>query len=363
MTFIKEREFSDEHLNNHLEIGAIEVMFDQIVADEQGREYRRVDVRVGDESDVDPDRRESFLQLGNKGNEILVANGFMQAPYVSAEGKLIIDPNNIIAIELYRENGQPTQMETEWAPQIMKATALEPLQLLERGGQYLPSGRLDDRTIERFTYMPDGIGLRSRQRIYTSLLLEEATISQELKLKVVSLGSGAAVPNIDATQRVERISKGIDWDFYDQDAMALQDAKIAIDANDFEYSSFNFGPVDTSGNFTGRDYYSARHLEKNSLDAVDALGLWEYLTKNQAVAFLRTNYANLKPGGSMIVSNMLKSRPHPRYNTHAVGWPGVRMRSPEDLLDIVEEAEIDTHNISMTFAHDGVYVVMEIKKL
>jgi cyclopropane fatty-acyl-phospholipid synthase-like methyltransferase len=143
-----------------------------------------------------------------------------------------------------------------------------------------------------------------------------------------------------------------------------------IASSNIQRSTFDFGPRNdadaaqqTGFEFQGRSYLGAREAEDGSLDAIDALGLWEYLTDKQAVAFLRTLYPKLKPGASMIVSNMLQSRPHPQYNQRAVGWPDLYMRTEEDMLRIVEQAGIPTQNVRLTYAEDGVYVVMEITRV
>jgi hypothetical protein len=188
-------------------------------------------------------------------------------------------------------------------------------------------------------------------------------------LKIVSLGSGAAVPNIQATEVIEHSGKRVDWTFYDLDPEALEKAQEMIGSSGVVRSSFDYGPEngekekkETGNRYKGRSYLAAREVDDGSLDAVDALGLWEYLSENQAVTFLKTLYPKLKPGAPMIVSNMLKSRPHPNYNKRAVGWPDLNMRTTEDMLEIVERAMIPTSNVRLTFAEDGVYVVMEIKR-
>lgn len=215
-------------------------------------------------------------------------------------------------------------------------------------------------------YMPDGIGLRSRQHIYADLLVQQAMKTEEDKLHIISLGSGASVPNIEASQKIEsETGKHIDWQLFDLDPDALFHAHRMTSKAGLSLSTFDFGPTSIdprAPGFLGRSYIAARHVEDESLDAVDALGLWEYLTFNQGVAFLQMMYPKLKPGAPMIISNMRSKRPHPKYNMVAVGWPDVIMRSDEDLLDIVHEAKIPTEQVRITTPADGVYAVMEVRK-
>ena len=184
----------------------------------------------------------------------------------------------------------------------------------------------------------------------------------------MSLGSGAAVPNIQATRAVEdTLEKAIHWDLYDVDPTALRYAAKMTTAASFRSSTFEFGRTlpqnhEDEPQFAGRSYIEARSRENGSLDMVDALGLWEYLDFKQAKAFLKMLYPKLKEEGSMIVSNMRTERPFPHYNQRAVGWPKLYMRTEAELIDIVEAAGINPMNVTITTPEDGVYAVMEIKK-
>jgi hypothetical protein len=371
MTFLHERESLKGPSHGEIPVGELVVTLEGPSRDAFGRRYEKRSVIVGDESDREPAMRQMFFERANQHEAMLEANPSWGATHLGLEkngevpGKLYIDPRNIPAMELYYENGWETQM-YEWGHQMMQAIALEPLQNLGKGGQFLKMGHLDRRTLQRFMYMPDGIGLRSRQHIYADLLLQRAKQVNEDTLNIVSLGSGASVPNIEASQKIEReTGKRVNWNLFDLDPNALYHASAMTSKAGLLLSSFAFGPVSTdpdSPGFKGRSYIEARHIENESLDAVDALGLWEYLEFNQAKMFIKMMYPKLKPGASMIVSNMRKKRPHPLYNKKAVGWPEVIMRSDEDLLEIVKEAGFDTEQVCLTTPKDGVYAVMEIRK-
>ena len=373
MTFIEERESLRRPSGEVLSVGEIQVVSEKQARDVLGRKFEQRSVIVGDESDRDPAMRQAFFELANQFETMLRDHPEWGATHLGDEkagekkGALYVDPNNLAAVDLYFENGQKTQM-FEWGHQMMQAIALEPLQNLGRGGQFLQAGHLDKRTHARFMYMPDGRGLRSRQHIYSDLLVQQALNTRDDTLHIVSLGSGASVPNVEASQKIEQqTGKHINWQFYDNDPSALFHAKEITSKAGLHLSSFDFGPLSKDpkrAGFEGRSYIEARHLENESLDAVDALGLWEYLEPNQAAMFLKIMYPKLKPGAAMIISNMRKKRPHPEYNKRAVGWPNVIMRSDEDLLDIVQAANIgiSTEQVRLTTPSDNVYVVMEIRK-
>lgn len=373
MTFIDERESLRRPQGETLSVGDVAVTFEATSRDTFGRRYEQRLVTVGDESDRDPAMRQFFFEKANHYESKLRDNPHWSATHLGSEkngevpGELYVDPDNQAAVELYFEDGQKTQM-FEWGHQMMQAIALEPLQNLGKGGQFLKMGHLDRRTLQRFMYMPDGIGLRSRQHIYADLLVQRAKEVDNDTLQIVSLGSGASVPNIEASQKIEaQTGKSVNWNLFDLDPNALHHAHTMTSKAGLLLSSFAFGPMSVDPHkpgFKGRSYIEARHsVQDESLDAVDALGLWEYLEFNQAKMFLKMMYPKLKPGASMIVSNMRTKRPHPEYNKRAVGWPEVIMRTDEDLLEIVKSTTIiDTEQVRLTTPKDGVYAVMEIRK-
>jgi len=347
-------------------VGEVHVVNTEKVQHSSGSEYTKRLVRTVDESDVNPELRDSYQQDGDKLEAFLQQSRNVRGTEVS-DGKVSVYEENLAAHWLYYDNdGQPTQL-LEWASRFPTAIALEPLQRLNDGGKWLTEGGLNQRSLELFTNMVDGIGLRNRARIYTKHLVEYAEDNNLNKLDIISLGSGAAVPNIQATRRLEQQGKAVNWNFYDFDPQALMFAEMLAEENEFKYSTFNYGPMEKNietGKYEpkGQSYVRAFGVEKESVDIVDALGLWEYLSPEHAVKFANKLFEKVKPGGSMIVSNMLPSRPQLQLNQKGVGWPGLYLRSDSDLVDIVENAGIDASLVTMTHSEDGVYVVMEIKK-
>lgn len=364
MTLVNERLGSQE--TELLGVGEVQVLRDERVYDRKGYEYNRRDVRVGDESDTNPELKQLYKDQGDQFEHMLKSHQEWTATTVK-NGIVSFSEDNIPALWLYvNADGSPTQVK-EWASHFPTAIALEPLQRLKDGGKWLKAGAPDEKSLELFTNMVDAIGLRSRARIYENQITGYAERSGVDKLEIISLGSGAAVPNIQATEKLEEIGKAAHWQFFDFNPNALMFAQQLVAEKGFDFSTFDYGPErinEVSGNLepTGRFYQRAYETPDESIDIVDALGLWEYLKPKEAEQFARKLFKKVKPGGSMIVSNMLPSRPQRELNQRAVGWPGLYLRSDIDLLDIVSAAGIDTKNVTMTHAEDGVYVVMEIKK-
>ena len=365
MTVVDEQLKSPE--SSPLGVGDVQVLNSEFTRDRKGHEYTLRHVKVGDETDIDPDLRNWYNEQGNQFEQMLRSNPHWGKTVIK-DGKVHISPDNMAAQWLYfGVDGRPTQL-LDWAAKFPTAIALEPMQRLDKGGKWLPGGAPDDRSLELYTNMSDAIGLRSRARVYGQLLVEYAEEANVPNVNILSLGSGAAIPNIQATQALEAKGRAVNWKFFDFDPEALMFAQKLIEEKDFKYSTFDYGPEwenPETGNVEprGQNYLRAFGEEDESADVVDALGLWEYLKPQDAVRFLHTLFKKVKPGGSLIVSNMLPSRPQREFNERAVGWPGLYLRSDTDLLDIAQQAGIDTSQVTMTHTEDGVYVVMEIKKL
>ena len=379
MTLVGEHEANKENLQPA--IGEVLLLKQEQVFDSEGRPFFRRTVRVGDESDANIERRLESEEIGEQLNQWLIDHPIPEGEDVEDTLRTVVginpetkekfvyvpDENKAGRWLYYDENNQPTQM-LDWAKDFPTAIALFAIQRPSKeGGRRLPQGELDERTIELFTYMVDAIGIRSRARIYAQRLVELAQ-STDGPLNIISVGSGAAVPNIDASLRIEKeLGQYVKWKFFDIDPNALEFAHELVQEVDLEKTSFDYGPVsydvdENKWKFKGRSFSRAYKEESESADVVDALGLWEYLKKDTAVKFAKELYDKVKPGGMMIVSNMLKGRPQEEFNIRGVGWPNLELRSEEDLLEIMEEAGINTMNVTMTHSEDGVYVVMEIQK-
>lgn len=354
-----------------LRVDHVDTLYDGREIDSKGREYRRRLVDVYDESD--PLEVARMREIGDAWEGELMANPQWLPPVADPDnpGKLIIPDDNKAAQWLYRDfqSNQDTGFMEEWASTLFPtARALFPLQRIYDGGRVLPSRRSEKRAKYLFSTMVDGLGLRSRARIYAEELLEVASSAPSDRLKVVSLGCGAGVPNIDATTRIEEeLGKSVDWDLYDLDTVTLDFAQELVGESPIQNSTFNYGPTDKLGDggvkLLGRSFSRAFGLPRESVDVVDALGLWEYIPHDRAIKFAQKAYDLVKPGGGrVIISNMLPDRPQVEFNQRAVGWPGLHLRSDGDIIDIIEKAGIETSNVTMTHSTDGVYVVVSIEK-
>lgn len=122
-----------------------------------------------------------------------------------------------------------------------------------------------------------------------------------------------------------------------------------------------------------------KRLPAESFDIVEAVGLTEYLkegdwpytydkvidTKVQtagAVSFMRNAYELVRPGGSLIVGNMLDTHPQLGFTLNVIQWPHIQPRSTEEMMNIFDAAGVEGQTDVYT-AQDGVYAIYRIKKI
>ena len=302
-------------------------------------------VAVGDESD--PDAHQRLAAIGNA----FEADLLLHPEWPSSLGASF--DANPASRWLYLEDPAQTSMQ-EWARLFPTAKALYPLQRLDDGGRVLPGGTIDDRAKFLFTNMYDGIGLRARARIMADLLVGVAGSFEDQELSCVSLGCGAAVPDVEATLRIgEELGKTVRWQLYDVDADSLDFSReLAVEAGIVP------GSIET---FEASFVRAFRRESTGTVHAVDVLGLWEYLDDRTCVKLLQKSFKLLKPGGLFIASNMLSDRPQLQFNLRGVGWPLIKPRSDAELIAIVTEARTGG-DLTLTRSEDGLYGVLEVRK-
>ncbi|MNL74631.1 hypothetical protein D3C87_2002990 [compost metagenome] len=77
--------------------------------------------------------------------------------------------------------------------------------------------------------------------------------------------------------------------------------------------------------------------------------------------FLQRALRLVKPGGAVIVSNMLITSPQIDFILRCIGWAHIFPRSLQQLQDIHLAAGIPVENVTVIVPKDGVYAVMEIR--
>ena len=115
-----------------------------------------------------------------------------------------------------------------------------------------------------------------------------------------------------------------------------------------------------------RGFMSARTpheaLQPGSTDVADLLGITEYFDEKSATKLLTKAYELVRPGGVMIFGNMLDTHPTLLFNQRIVEWPGVIVRSLDDLVSIAETVAADGVAPKIYIPDDKIYGVVEIAK-
>lgn len=315
------------------------------VKSESGHTYELRSVAVGDEST--PEGRAKMNNHLNLLNEMVADNPDW------------IPGDNPASRDFYQEyagktSGIKPSMQY-WRDVFMPhAPALYPLQRTHDAGRWFEGHEVDQHAMDIFINAVDSIAIRARGAIHNQIVLKHARESDQYEFKAVALGAGAGVPNINATIRVrDEANKKIYWDEYDLSYDSL-DKSVEL----FEDAGISKNDVETHR----ADYRKAFNLEPESVDIIDMLGLWEYLSTERCVEAVRELNKVLKSGGVFVFSNMLIDRPQLEVNTTVIGWPGVKPRSVDELIDIVARAGLDTEAVRVTKSDDGVYAVLEIHK-
>ncbi len=119
-------------------------------------------------------------------------------------------------------------------------------------------------------------------------------------------------------------------------------------------------------------------LPAESFDAVEVLGLFEYLDDRPhdyayagvvagrrsigAVGLLHNAWRLVRPGGRLVVANMLDSRPDLDFVTTVLQWPHIHPRSIDQIVALFDRAGIYEHRLRVDTPLDGVYAVVSVVK-
>lgn len=126
------------------------------------------------------------------------------------------------------------------------------------------------------------------------------------------------------------------------------------------------------------EYGVAEHMTIKKLDAtneadlqaairahrpqvIDMMGLMEYLDDEAAVSLIRAVMTVAPKGSSFIFTNMLPTHPGLQVHKRALGWPGVIVRSIDQVADIVTRAGVAPKQLEILAPSDGIYGIFCIK--
>ncbi len=259
-----------------------------------------------------------------------------------------------------------------WLSQIPTAAALHPLYEPDTE-TYLTGVALDDEIRDWFRNIADAHGIRSRAHVMRQILEEEAAASTSSQ-QWLSLACGAAQPVFAAVESLRTAEVLLPHvTLADLDRSALEHATTY--AHD---RGLRRQVTVRRTNVLARRLHRTRRRWDSTFDIVDAVGILEYLKPQDwtysysgiittrrklagAVTFLRNAFACVRPGGLLVVGNMLDTHPQLEFTLNVVQWPHIQPRSVSAMLDIFDAAGLGGH-VDVYLPTDGVYAIYAIRK-
>ncbi len=218
--------------------------------------------------------------------------------------------------------------------------------------RYLATGKkIDYLTRNLFRHSIDAIGLRSRA--YAMAWYINKQVGDNPSVRWLSLASGTGQQTFDAAMLLDHPPTLYITDI-DDDAMRFS-ASLAKDYK-FDKTDVIFEKLNATDEVT-----LANKLQTIKPQIIDMMGLMEYLDDNHAVEVVKTIIQSRPESSCFVFTTMLPSHPELNLHKRGLGWPGVIVRSVQQVLTLLEQAEIPVHNIEVLLPDDKVYAVFCIK--
>jgi len=292
-----------------------------------------------------------------------------------------------------------------WLALVPTPRALSPL--YDPSCEYLPDGHpMGDELRTWMIEIADARGLRYRKQMVTELLSSPDDNSRgNRKLdgafeKWLSIASGAAQQILEAAHHVrEQTGVAPEMTLVDLSSEALDDAKQSAAerglADNLRVERMNvlrrqglhiparLGElaVQRLMNRHDRAKLSREKLSEETYDIVEGVGILEYMKPDDwpyryngvvtlktmqagAKTFLKNSYKLVKPGGDLIVGNMLDTHPQLGFTLNTIQWPHIQPRSVDEMMQLFDDAGIegDRHVYVPADADNRVYALYRIRK-
>jgi hypothetical protein len=98
-------------------------------------------------------------------------------------------------------------------------------------------------------------------------------------------------------------------------------------------------------------------LKEHQPHIIDMMGLMEYLDDEAAIKLIRCIERSAPKGARFIFTNMLPTHPGLQVHKRGLGWPGVIVRSIDQVASLVGRAGIRAENLEILTPTDRVYGV------
>lgn len=235
----------------------------------------------------------------------------------------------------------------------------------------------------------DAHGIRSRGEIVQAILARHGIDQSSLgaaEQQWVSLACGAAQPVCQALRHIKESGHAMPQvTLVDLDRSALRAAKTYAQAmkvkQSVEVCCMNIlgteglvvPAVDMQMNVAARALRRRVGLEAAAYDAVDAVGILEYVPEvlsDESPTALQVNAATflahaaqlVKSGGLLLVGNMRDTHPQLGFTLNVVQWPHIQPRSIETMQRIAGAAGLGDRRVDVYCPDDGVYALYAMRR-
>lgn len=235
----------------------------------------------------------------------------------------------------------------------------------------------------------DAHGIRSRGEIVQDILarhvIDQASLGAAAQ-QWVSLACGAAQPVCHALRHIKENGHAVPRvTLVDLDRSALRAAKTYAQAMKVKQSidvrcinilhpqGLALPAVDAQTNVAARALRRQIGLEAATYDAVDAVGILEYVPEvlsDESPTALQVNAATflanaaqlVKPGGLLLIGNMRDTHPQLGFTLNVVQWPHIQPRSIETMQRIAGAAGLGDWQVDVYCPDDGVYALYAMRR-
>ena len=235
----------------------------------------------------------------------------------------------------------------------------------------------------------DAHGIRSRGEIVQAILarhvIDQASLGTT-EQQWVSLACGAAQPVCQALRHIKESGNPTPRvTLVDLDRSALSAAQTyaqkmevrrftdVCHMNILRAQGVALPAVDAQMNVAARALRQQVSLEAATYDAVDAVGILEYVPEvlsDESPTALQVNAATflanaaqlVKPGGLLLVGNMRDTHPQLGFTLNVVQWPHIQPRSIEAMQRIAGAACLGDWQVDVYCPDDGVYALYAMRR-
>lgn len=235
----------------------------------------------------------------------------------------------------------------------------------------------------------DAHGIRSRGEIVQDILARyviDQAPPGATEQQWVSLACGAAQPVCQALRHIKESGNPTPRvTLVDLDRSALRAAKTYAQAMKVKQSidvrcmnilrpqGVVLPAVDAQMNVAARALRRRVGLEGAAYDAVDAVGILEYVPEVllgkgstvlqvDAATFLANAAQLVKPGGLLLIGNMRDTHPQLGFTLNVVQWPHIQPRSIEAMQQIAGAACLGDWQVDVYCPDDGVYALYAMRR-